>query len=444
VTDSNLNMARVASKHRVVRIGVVVFCALVLLTTVGYLWHRPQPAPPEPDLAGVDPHLVHAIVEARLTVLHSPRDAAAWGHLGMVFDQHRFLSEARACFSEAERLDPREVRWPYLIAQIDRLENRPGAIAELERALAIDEHNPMVRLHLAELLLEQGELADAHRHFQRVAENSETQVPLAQARATLGLARLALRRDELGPALELAQRAEQTLPAMKAPHVVLAEIHLRRGDHAAAQREQRKLAVLADLKWPDPYLEEVEQLSVDVHARIDLARRFLAQDRSAEGLALLREMVEANPQSTPARISLGQAHLRRQEWRLAQQAFEQALALDPGDATSLAELGFALSRQNQLERAVECYHQAIARNAQNPENYYQLGYCEFQRGRLAESIEALRTAVRVRPHFALAWRELGQILAQHGEGKEARVCLQRAVDLAPDDESARKLLDNLR
>ncbi len=312
------------------------------------------------------------------------------------------------------------------VRQIDRVDDAPQAIAAFERALAASPHNATVRLQLAELLQEQGRLDDAGRHFREVLDSPRRQGPFDDARATLGLARLALDRDQLGPALELAQRSAQAVPSMKPPHVVLAEIHLRRGDLPAAQREQRKLATLAESKWPDPYLEEVERLSVEVHARIDLARRFLAQDRSADALALLTETVQANPQSTPAWISLGRAHLRRQEWRPAQEALEQALVLHPGEAVALAELGFALSRQNELDRAIDCYHQAINRNPQNPENYYHLSYCELRRGRAGAAIEALRTAVRVRPQFALAWRELGQILAGRGERVEAR-----AVSSAP-------------
>jgi tetratricopeptide (TPR) repeat protein len=418
--------------------------AAIVLLAGALMWLRPRPGPPEVDLAGAGAPLVEAVTEARQAVLREPRRADAWGHLGMLLYQHRFPAEARACLAEAERLNPFDARWPYVSAQIDRIDDAPRAIAALERALAGDADNPIVRLQLADLLYEQGRLDDAELQFQGVLESPRRQAPFDEARATLGLARLALDRGRLDDALTLAQRSEHAVPTMKAPHIVLAEIQLRRNDPAAAQREQRKLPTLAETKWPDPYLEEVERLSVEVHTRIELARRLLAQERSAEGLKLLEETVEANPRSTAAWISLGQARLRLQQWQPAQRAFEQALAIDPGESIALADLGFALGRQGQLDRAVERYHQAIARNPQSPENYYQLSYCEFNRGQPAAAIDALRTAVRMRPTFALAWRELGQMLAGQGARAEARTCFERALELAPDDDVARKLLHGLR
>src|SRR5262245_32478462 len=68
------------------------------------------PAPPEPDLSGVDPAVRKAIEGARAEVKRAPQSAEAWGRLGMVLSSHIFAGEALACFAEAERLQPRDPR----------------------------------------------------------------------------------------------------------------------------------------------------------------------------------------------------------------------------------------------------------------------------------------------------------------------------------------------
>jgi Flp pilus assembly protein TadD len=426
------------------RVGAVAL-TIAALGLGGWYWRlHAEPVPPEINLADADAALVQAIGDTRAAVERAPHSAEAWGRLGMVLYQHRFMLEARVCFVQAEKLDPQQVRWPYFCAQIDLNGDRARAAAALERALAASEHDATVRLQLAELRLEQNALADAQRHFAAVLDDAQPHSAFDEARARLGLARLALTRDELPAALELAQRATRLAPSMKDPHIVLAEIQHRLGNRAAAEREHRILLTLPAVRWANPYLEEAEQLSVEVHPRIELARQMQAQGRTAEAVALLEQTAEAHPQSAPVWTSLGQARLHLAQWPGAQQALERALVLSPGEASVLADLGYALSRQGLLDRAVACYQQAIAQNPQNPENYYQLSYCELRRGKTDAAIAALRTAVRMRPHFALAWRELGQVLAGRGERAEARTCLERAVELAPEDAVARERLAKLR
>ncbi|MFP6678470.1 MAG: hypothetical protein VB878_25500, partial [Pirellulaceae bacterium] len=69
---------------------------------------------PEVDLASSSRAVVQTIQQAQTRVDSSPDDAIAWGELGMVLFAHQFEAEARACFEQAERLDPQEFRWPYL------------------------------------------------------------------------------------------------------------------------------------------------------------------------------------------------------------------------------------------------------------------------------------------------------------------------------------------
>src|SRR5207302_2592207 len=81
----------------------------------GYMLLRPAP-PPVPILAtdGLDAEVAAAIVQARAEVEAQPWSAAAWGRLGMVLFAQDLYRACSAVLAEAEQLDPRDARWPYL------------------------------------------------------------------------------------------------------------------------------------------------------------------------------------------------------------------------------------------------------------------------------------------------------------------------------------------
>ena len=85
------------------------------------------------------------------------RSAAAWGRLGKILLAHEFSDEARACFAQAEALDPAEPRWPYHQGTILSQGEPDAAIPKLQRAVERCGNDPDApRLRLAEILLAQG------------------------------------------------------------------------------------------------------------------------------------------------------------------------------------------------------------------------------------------------------------------------------------------------
>ena len=140
--------------------GVVI----ILLGLGGYaLWrHRTAPRPPMVAFQGLDPAIVKLIQSEQDMVRQSPYSGPAWGALGMVLYAHAFAPQANTCFGEAERLDPREPRWPYLraVCFLQEDPNIAHALPDLKRAAALAGDTPDApRLLLAETLLDQGQTA---------------------------------------------------------------------------------------------------------------------------------------------------------------------------------------------------------------------------------------------------------------------------------------------
>src|SRR5207245_10323575 len=123
----------------------------------------------------------------------APRSAKSWGRLGKVLLAHEFSDEARACFAQAEALDPREPRWSYHQGTILSQGEPDAAIPKLQRAVEGCGNDPDApRLRLAEILLSQGHPGDAKAQCERVLRRDP-----AHAHAHVALARLAYQRGNL-------------------------------------------------------------------------------------------------------------------------------------------------------------------------------------------------------------------------------------------------------
>ena len=118
----------------------IVFVAAVVLAAIAgigyYLWAgRGAAGPPPPVPAELtDPPARKVIEEKRQAVLAAPRSGSAWGELGMAFAAQDIPAEAMVCYRRAIDLDPKDARWPYLLA----LElNKPGAGGDKEEAVRL-------------------------------------------------------------------------------------------------------------------------------------------------------------------------------------------------------------------------------------------------------------------------------------------------------------------
>ncbi len=415
------------SPRRLVR-TVAAFGAVALIVGGWFAWRAwftERPPLPAVDLINAPPALATAITDAEAGVRSTPRSAKAWGKLGMVLMAHDYFPEACDCFSEAARYDQSAARWSYFAAQTCFKIYPLRAIALAEKAVAADSGDPVFRIFLGELLLEQGRLDDAEAHLV-LAVRDETLRPWILIR----LAQIEMRRGRIPDALEHAYRSLELMDDTKIVHMLLSEIHFRMGDGKAAEREYQQSISLPQRTWPDSHMNAVDRLKVTALPLLARAK----QDADA-----LEVIARDNPQSSPVRIQLAIALLAREEWPAAAAAAADALKLNPTDAVALNVLGIALRNQGRLADAVAAYKKSAAANPYNAVTHYELANCYHRLHQRPMAVDCLRTAVRLRPNYAIAWRELGQFLGQDGDA-DAEMCLRRAVELANDDESARKFL----
>jgi tetratricopeptide (TPR) repeat protein len=396
--------------------------------------------PPSLDPTGVDPAIVRAIERARAEVRQTPDSAQAWGRLGMVLLVHQFRPEAVICLAHAEQLDAHDVRWPYYQALALRLSNPEDAIAHVRRAagLAGDTNEP--RFLLGDLLVQRGRLEDAEAVFrdilQRDAHNS---------RANLGLARVALGREDLPAGLTHLQEARTDPRTRKAAHAMLAEVHQRRGDRAAAEQALHQgQALPEDDPWPDSLAEQFQEMGVGRLMTLTRAYSLIRQDRIPEAIALIQRSLEEYPDLGWDWLLLGRAFLRAKDVPAAEQAFRTALQKEPSSVEANFYLGVILFLQSKPREATPYFRKAAELKPDYARAYYNLGHCLKQQGDRSGALAAFRKAVSCDPQYADARINLGELLAEEGQLDAALEQLRQAVQMAPDDARARKLLETVR
>jgi tetratricopeptide (TPR) repeat protein len=423
---------------------LVLAAALVLLSGGGlYLrLHSRSPEPPNPDTEGVDPAIATAVEQARQEVLQAPQSADAWGRLGTVLVIHEFRPEGNFCLAQAERLDPRECRWPYLQALAAlRATDPESALPKLERAVALcGDTYDAPRGRLAELLLSLDRLDEAEEQFQRLLQQSPQ-----HPRALLGLARLWNQRGDLRKSLahlRLPQKDERT---QKAACLLLAEIQHRLGNEMAAEEARQRAANLPeDPFWEDPLNEEATALRTGKNAWLQRARKLALEGRVARAVAILQQTVRDYPDADDAWQQLGEAFLKQKNPQAAEQALRRATELAPESHEHVYYLGAALVVRGDIPAAADCFRKAVKLKPDFAPAHYNLGNCLVHAGDPAGAIEAYRTAVRCQPNLFEAHLNLAALLTEKGEQVEALVHAQHALRLKPADPRAQKLVERVR
>ncbi len=405
-----------------------------------FAWRERDSAVPVIPTAGLDAEVAAAIEQARAGVQARPRSAAAWGRLGLVLFAQDMYADCTGPLAKAERLDPRDPRWPYFrgLAVILHL---PGeGIALLERTAAMTPGNFSVRLRLAEEYLKLQRLDEADSLFRDLLDERPN-----DPRALLGHGQILGQRGRWAEAVAPLRAAAEHPTARHSARVALAEAYLRLGDAAAAEAERKRAAEApADAAWPDEFLAEAQALRTGLQPRIDQAFALRDRGQPEEAIALVTQVLRDHPDSEEAHLTMARLLIPRGRLEEAAQELRRAIGLNPNlvDGHFLLA-GIHLLRQ-EYQAAETGYRRTLALKPAYGLAHYNLGECRRQQGDRAGAIAAFRDAVRYRPDLAAAHLELGALLLQDGKTEEAASHLDQAIRLDGKNDRARTLLEQAR
>ncbi len=349
---------------------------------------------PELDVRNLEQPVIHKIDSLQKMVAENPHSAGAWGKFAMNLFIHGFEKEAFHCYEQASKLDPTDFRWPYFAAYTAQRNNLPGVVEWYQRSQKINPRYAPISVRLGEVLLSTGQIDAAQEAFQQALKADST-----LSHAWLGLAQVALSKNDPQTARQLAEKALQKNPGHREVRGVLATIlrRLNQIDQAARQMEIAKTLPGAT-EMPDPVLDEVY----------------------AEGV------------SSAWRRRKGMVYLENGNYPAAVREFKAVLAVSP-TAHGYYDLGHALHKLGNLTDAIENYQKALSLNPNFPLALSNLGAAYLQQGRIDESIQALKQALKIKPGYPGAAYNLFNIYKLKGDYASALAVLRAAKQHNPDD-----------
>jgi tetratricopeptide (TPR) repeat protein len=421
-----------------------VITSLVLLVVAGvgaYLaWRLSAPSVPAIATEGMDAEVVALINEARAEVAARPRSAAAWGRLGMVLFGNTMYGDSIAVLAQAEQLDPRDPRWPYLAGLALILQKPEEGLAALKRAAAIPGPNLHIRMRLAEESLKQDRLDEADTLYQGILAETP-----GFPWALVGQGQILLKRGQYEAATEPLEQAALDRRAQSAARTALAEAYQRQGKVAEAETERKRAKALPpDTKWEDPILDRTDDLHTGLQFRVDQALGVMQGGDVGRARTLIADVVRDHPDSDDAHLAMAKVLIRSGAFDEAVTQLQRALTINPDLVQAHVLLASIQMTRKDFAAAEKSCRRAIELQPAFGEAHHDLGICLLQLGNRAGALQAFRDALRARPDLAIAHVELGALLLEDGQVQEAIAHLDQAVRLDGQNERARTLLEKAR
>lgn len=320
------------------------------------------------------------------------------------------------------QLDPRHVDALMAVAELrQRAGARPEEVAPLLMKAA--QANPLharPRLALVDLQLGARKLPAALAAAQEGAAALPWHAEMQER-----LARVLLASGDLNQAQGVfARLATQSADSWRG-HLGLAELALRRNDLAAAARAASQAQALA------PEVPEVQRLAVALALR---------ENRSADAIALVRRMQQQRPDDVAGYIFEGEIQSALGQRGPAISALRKAVALrEPAQAPALLYAALLQGGPAGAAEAEAFARQWLREHAGDTAFRLQLGNAAMAQGQPALAETRFREVLAVQPHHAVALNNTARALIGQKKPGAAELA-ERAARLAPDQP---QLLDTL-
>ncbi len=154
------------------------------------------------------------------------------------------------------------------------------------------------------------------------------------------------------------------------------------------------------------------------------------EDKINQYMALAKKKILVSPTDAKAYYELGRQHLALGQWWLAENAFQQALAIEQR-LEPLYHLALAQQKQGKYAQAIENYQRVLSQQQGYADAHFGLGFCFFQLKGWTMAREHFQKTIVCSPLFVEAYVNLAAVLEQQNLLVEANVVLQKALELAP-------------
>lgn len=420
------------------------------------------PPPVETLLANTDARVVEQLTGLLAEARKNPDSARARAVLGMAYEMSGRLQAAHESYAQAAVLDPGEPRWSYFEALTrSELGDLEGALATLDRMLALDDTYAAAYLFRGQWLLDLGRVEEAGTAYTRA-----TQLASNQPAPWIGIAKVHLRSGRPKEALQILERLRQSSPNHPSLNQLVGQAYRELGDLEKARAALARAKPGKQIHWPDSWRSErlnyqagfgagmmqasdlmkkgkvteavelMKQLRVQrpddsqLLNNLSVAYRNLRQPDRA--FAVLRDGLERHPRYHPFHLNISADYQRMGDIDQALWHLDRVVEISPTFAPGWERIGSIHFSQNKLPEALAAFEKAAR---YKPDSHtYQL-YCGVILGRLErweESLKRLQRALEISPNQLSVLIPLGRVQARLGRFEDARATLADARSLSPE------------
>jgi tetratricopeptide (TPR) repeat protein len=422
--------------RRLIHAGVLGLAALLAIACGRLADRAAVDVVPLPDISRAAPdvqaqlreqHAAMTRVVEQTSSLAAGQRANAYADMGRLFIATELYDAAERCFSNARRLAPGDMRWPYYLAQVARLSNDSGKAATLfEQALVLQPDHVPSLVWLAEMRLSQSRPADA-------------KPPLLKAQALApregavlyGLGRVALEERDYALAVQQLEAALALVPSANRVQYPLAMAYRGLGNTQQADAHLR-LRGETPLPPADPLMAEVRGLLSNAAALETRGMQAMDARDWPAAVKALREAVERSPDNAFTRLNLGTSLYLSGDRDAALEQYRAAVRLSPSLARAHFGIGVALEARRQDREAIEAFTAAVRSDPAYDEAHFSLANALRRTGRTAESLPHYEAVLQRNPGTSQASFGYAMALVRLGRYREARDRLEHDVRVFAD------------
>jgi tetratricopeptide (TPR) repeat protein len=155
---------------------------------------------------------------------------------------------------------------------------------------------------------------------------------------------------------------------------------------------------------------------------------------------LWTDTLKKNPGSWMAHTNLGRLHAEAGDYAIAENHYQQAIAINPDNADIRYNYANLFARLNDYTDAVDGYEKVLTLDPDNADAHNNLGAMLLKLKRTNEAVEQCQIAVSIKPDVAHFHYNLGNALLVAGQTTAAIAEFQAALRINPDFTPAKNRL----
>ncbi|MDQ8182708.1 tetratricopeptide repeat protein [Pelagicoccus sp. SDUM812005] len=414
---------------------IPILLALAGLATAFLLWQKSsktaalvsEATPPIP--ASIEnQELLTRIQKATTQAQEGPTPIEGLATLSRLYHANGFTREAWQCYAALVLAEPDQARWPYLFARIlagyGQLEEASPLFA---RASELAPDYTPARIRLGDTLLKQNKFEEAQSAYQKTLSQDP-----ANAYALVGLARVAIARDDYPLARTHLEKAVQTTNYQIGADL-LGDVYKKLNLPHLENRVLQNTAWGSYADIPDPWSLSLMDDCYDAY-QVSIAGGWVAhQGDLRKGLRYMRRAVELDPDNATLQYQIGGAYLALDDLERAEEHYRRCVELQPDYADAwLALIDIAQRRQSPTltRRTLEA---ALRAAPNSPSLNIEKGKALLALKRFNQALPYFEKSIELRPHEAVGYIELARAYLAQERIEEGIAQMREALLREPNN-----------